>query len=93
MWCSRNRDRSGRTVSDTSYAEDTRFVSLKRNLEDRVNLIVTDIQDFCDKYLAASYVCKKLNLMSREDRVMVHEAVRDLKHEYDGEHEEKDIFA
>lgn len=41
-----------------------------------VNYIITDSQFFFERFLTATYVCKKLNLLRKEDRVMVFEAVR-----------------
>lgn len=41
-----------------------------------VNYIVTDSQFFFERFLTATYVCKKLNLLKKEDRIMVFEAVR-----------------
>lgn len=41
-----------------------------------VNYIITDSQFFFERFLTATHVCKKLNLMKKEDRVMVFEAVR-----------------
>lgn len=44
-----------------------------------INLIITYNRLFFDKFMAASDVCRKLNLLRKEDRIMVFEAVRNLK--------------
>ena len=41
-----------------------------------VNYIVTDSEFFFERFLTATHVCKALNLLRKEDRVMVFEAVR-----------------
>lgn len=41
-----------------------------------VNYIITDSQFFFERFLTATHVCKKLNLLKKEDRIMVFEAVR-----------------
>ena len=41
-----------------------------------VNYIVTDSQFFFERFLTATHVCKKLNLLDKADRIMVFEAVR-----------------
>lgn len=47
--------------------------------KDNINLIITYSKEFFDKFMAASDVCRKLNVLNKEDRVMVFEAVRNLK--------------
>jgi hypothetical protein len=49
-----------------------RFASWKL---DDVNLIVTASPSFFDRFMAATSVCKKLNLLSKDDRIMVFQAV------------------
>lgn len=44
-----------------------------------VNLIVTGDPDFARRWRGATEVCKRLNLMSRDDRIMIHRAIRDGK--------------
>lgn len=41
-----------------------------------VNYIITDSQFFFERFLTATHICKTLNLLRKEDRVMVFEAVR-----------------
>jgi hypothetical protein len=41
-----------------------------------MNYIITDSQFFFERFLTATHVCKKLNLLRKEDRIMVFEAVR-----------------
>ena len=41
-----------------------------------VNYIVTDKVFFFERFLTATHICKTLNLLKKEDRVMVHEAIR-----------------
>jgi hypothetical protein len=41
-----------------------------------INYIVTDSQFFFERFLTATHVCKKLNLLDKADRIMVFEAVR-----------------
>lgn len=53
--------------------EDDIFESWRK---DEVNIILTYSDSFFNKFMAASDVCRHLNLMNKEDRVMVFEAVR-----------------
>lgn len=41
-----------------------------------VNYIVTDSPFFFERFLTATHVCKTLNLLRKEDRIMVFEAIR-----------------
>jgi len=41
-----------------------------------INYIVTDSVFFFERFLTATHVCKTLNLLKKEERVMVHEAIR-----------------
>jgi hypothetical protein len=41
-----------------------------------VNYIITESEFFFERFLTATHVCKTLNLLRKEDRVMVFEAVR-----------------
>jgi hypothetical protein len=41
-----------------------------------INYIVTDSQFFFERFLTATHVCKTLNLLKKEDRIMVFEAIR-----------------
>lgn len=42
---------------------------------DSTNLIVTDDRWFYNKFLAATHVAKKLNIMNKQDRIMLFQAV------------------
>jgi len=48
------------------------FVSLRQG---RMNLIVTDNEEFFDKFMLATFVCKSLNLLSKAERVIVFQAI------------------
>ncbi len=52
---------------------DWRFTSLYFG---DLNYIVTDSSFFFERFLTATHVCKMLNLLNKEDRIMVHEAIR-----------------
>lgn len=41
-----------------------------------VNYIVTDSEFFFERFLTATHVCKSLNLLRKEDRIMVFDAIR-----------------
>jgi hypothetical protein len=49
-------------------------VSLKHPRDD-VNLIATSDGDFFRRFLAATQVCIRLNLMNKEDRIALFQAV------------------
>jgi hypothetical protein len=49
-----------------------RFISLRRG---HVNLIVTDDDEFYRRFLAASSVAKRFNLLRKDDRVALFQAV------------------
>jgi len=49
------------------------FVALRRGT---LNLVVTNSEDFFNKTILARDVCKKLNLMNKDDRITVHWAIR-----------------
>ena len=53
--------------------------------KDHYNLIVTDDEEFYDKYVVATQLAKKLNLLSKVDRVQLFAAV------VDGEFLEEDV--
>lgn len=48
------------------------FVSYRRG---KVNLIVTDDAEFYDRFVAATRVAKRLNLLKKEDRIALFQAV------------------
>jgi hypothetical protein len=49
------------------------FQSLKRN--DRINIIVTANKAFHDRFLAATHVARRLNLLNKPDRIALFQAV------------------
>lgn len=53
------------------------FESVKLSIPGRpvLNLILTDRQDFYDRFVAATAVCKRLNLLNKPDRIAVFRAV------------------
>jgi hypothetical protein len=48
------------------------FISWKRNSD---NIILTKNREFYDKHCVATQVCQKLNLLNKQDRIMVFQAV------------------
>ena len=50
----------------------SQFISLKKG---NINLIVTDNKDFYDKFLLATHVCKTLNVMEKQHRITVFQAI------------------
>ncbi len=67
-------DFNGSRIEDATNAlpDNWRFKSFKRGV---CNIILTASEDFCDRFLAASHVCKRLNLLNKEDRIAVFQAV------------------
>jgi hypothetical protein len=59
-------------VDEEDWDEDYSFVSLKLG---RVNLIITSSPDFYRRFLAASSVAKRLNLLRKDDRIALFQAV------------------
>lgn len=62
------------TITDQtdSYGTLSDFFSVRHN---EINFIVTHSLDFYDKFMAATSVAKKFNLMEKEDRIILFEAV------------------
>ena len=54
-----------------SYAG-TAFVSLRQG---EVNLIITDEGEFYDKFMLATHVCKSLNVLDKQHRITVFQAI------------------
>lgn len=54
--------------------ERLRFTSLKRDC-DKTNLIITDDEEFFDRFMAATSVAKRLNLLEKDDRIALFQAV------------------
>jgi hypothetical protein len=50
------------------------FVSLKK-VGDNRNLIITSDDNFYRRFIAATHVCKKLNLLNKRDRISLFQAV------------------
>jgi hypothetical protein len=48
------------------------FASFKR---EHLNLIVTASKEFFDRFMAATYVAKRLNLLAKDDRIALFQAV------------------
>src|ERR1700727_1688308 len=59
-------------VDDEDSDQDYSFISLKLG---RVNLIITPSSKFYRRFLAASSVAKRLNLLDKEDRIALFQAV------------------
>lgn len=62
------------------YQDKYGFVSYRKEL---VNFIVTTDDEFAELHCLATKVCKKLNLLKKEDRVTVFQAI--LYNNFDGE--------
>lgn len=54
--------------------ERLRFTSLKRDC-DKTNLLITDDEEFFDRFMAATSVAKRLNLLEKDDRIALFQAV------------------
>ena len=57
--------------ADGSYAGSA-FVSLRL---DEGNLIVTEEEEFYDKFMLATHVCKSLNVLDKQHRITVFQAI------------------
>ena len=61
---------------DLALSDATLFASYKLIVTHiNINIIFTCSKDFFDKFLLASNICKKLNLQSKDDRILIHQAV------------------
>lgn len=56
---------------DGSYVG-SQFVSLKQG---EINLIITDNKEFYDKFMLATHVCKSLNVLDKQHRIAVFQAI------------------
>jgi len=63
-------DRNTTSLPKSGCAAD--FRSFKKG---KINLIVTHSSAYFNNHRTAGYVCKKLNLLDKEDRILVYEAV------------------
>jgi hypothetical protein len=57
---------------DEGYYADSDFISLRKG---SINLIVTNIKKFYDKFVLATHVCKTLNVLDKHDRIVVFQAI------------------
>jgi hypothetical protein len=58
-------------VDEGDYG-DSQFRSLRSGVH---NLIVTDRKEFFDKFMLATHVCKTLNLLNKQNRIVVFQAI------------------
>lgn len=58
-------------VDEGNYA-DSNFRSLRQGPN---NLIVTDRKEFYDRFVLATHVCKTLNVLDKQDRIVVFQAI------------------
>jgi len=61
-------DRDG----DHKSSYPTEFVSLRSGT---INFIVTDNEEFFEKFMLATHVCKSLNVLNKSDRITVFQAI------------------
>jgi hypothetical protein len=74
----RNRiqmEQAGWRLGGADYAIDDPRFSFQSWTFDELNLIMTDSLEFYDKHQIATYICKTMNIMAKEYRVMVFQAV------------------
>ena len=76
---------------DEHYAEQgiTNFFSMRWC---DFNIILTGNPDFAHRHRTATAICKKLNLLKKEDRVMVFQGVLYGNYKTEPEIDERDIF-
>jgi hypothetical protein len=67
-------ERGGSTIPDDGNRTDPsdRFVSFKK---DDLNLIVVNSRPFFERFLAATSVAKRLNILAKPDRIVLFQAV------------------
>jgi len=63
----------GSHVEDKEQVE-LSFVSLRRS-SDQLNIIATRSKVFADRFLLATYVCKYLNVLVKEHRIVIFQAI------------------
>lgn len=63
---------AGSVPGDALEQRDSQFTSLRRG---DVNLVVTTDTEFLRKFIAATEVCKRLNLLRKPDRIALFQAV------------------
>ena len=59
-------------LDESTLPPDWRFNSLKKGID---NIVITDSDIFHARFLAASSVAKRLNLLSKDDRIALFQAV------------------
>ncbi len=64
----------GNVVAENEVCKHGLFVSMKHPVDD-VNLIATSDREFFQRFLAATAVCRRLNLMNKADRIDLFQAV------------------
>ena len=57
---------------DEGYYVDSEFRSLRHGT---TNLIITTRKEFYDKFVLATHVCKTLNVLDKQDRIVVFQAI------------------
>lgn len=57
--------------NEGNYA-DSNFHSLRTGV---INLIITDRKEFFDKFVLATHVCKTLNVLDKQHRIVVFQAI------------------
>jgi hypothetical protein len=62
----------GEVYFDSAGEASSNFYSLKKG---DINLIITEKQSFYDKFLLASHVCKTLNVLDKQHRITVFQAI------------------
>jgi hypothetical protein len=65
-------EHNGGDYSNSVLDDSSEFVSFKRGEH---NIILTDELEFYDRFMAATSVAKRLNLLKKEDRVALFQAV------------------
>jgi len=58
--------------SDVTKSYPDSFVSLRNG---EMNLIITDEEEFFEKFMLATHVCKSLNVLNKSDRITVFQAI------------------
>lgn len=67
-----NQTTAADSIPKNNGVDDTRFVSWRKG---DINLIVTEHEEFFNKHKIAGYVCKRLNLTDKKDRILVYHAI------------------
>jgi hypothetical protein len=59
-------------IDEDGNSEENVFCSLKK---DHINIIVTEDKSFFDKFILASSIAKQLNLLVKQDRIILFQAI------------------